>query len=211
MKKRKIVDIQIQSRRKNRRTIFLDDGSVFGVSEDVFFTVPIHIGDTISDQALDDILKAESKVKIYDSAVNLLSYRMRSKSELRNRLIRKKYHKGEISDVIKNLEIKGYLDDEKFAIAFAKDKVNNRLIGPIALRFELSAHELEVQLIDKTINSIYNIYPPKDIIKRLINKWKLIDSINESSTVKNKIINRLKNKGFYWDDIQDVIYSLENK
>ena len=75
----------------------------------------------------------------------------------------------------------------------------------------MSAHELEIQLIDKTINSIYNIYPPKDIIKRLINKWKLIDRINESSTVKNKIINRLKNKGFYWDDIQDVIYSLENK
>ena len=61
------------------------------------------------------------------------------------------------------------------------------------------------------INSIYNIYPPKDIIKRLINKWKLIDRINERSTVKNKTINRLKNKGFYWDDIQDAIYSLENK
>ena len=67
------------------------------------------------------------------------------------------------------------------------------------------------RFIDETINSIYNIYPPKDIIKRLINKWKLIDSINENSTVKNKIINRLKNKGFYWDDIQDVIFSLENK
>ena len=66
-------------------------------------------------------------------------------------------------------------------------------------------------MIDKTINSIYNIYPSKDIIKRLINKWKLIDRINESSTIKNKIINRLKNKGFYWDDIQDVIFSLENK
>ena len=37
-----------------------------------------------------------------------------------------------------------------------------------------------------------------------------IEYINSYLT-KNKIINRLKNKGFYWDDIQDVIFSLENK
>ena len=104
MKKRKIVDIQIQSRRKNRRSVFLDDGSVFGISEDVFFTVPIHIGDTISDQALDAIFKAESKVKIYDAAVNLLSYRMRSKSELRNRLIRKNIIREKFLMLLKTLK-----------------------------------------------------------------------------------------------------------
>jgi len=90
MKKRKVVDIQVQKRRKNRRNIYLDDGSVFGVSEDVFISIPIHIGDTISDQVFNDILESDSKSKIYNSAISLLSYRMRSKSELKDRLIRKK-------------------------------------------------------------------------------------------------------------------------
>ena len=116
MKKRKVVDIQVQIRRKNQRNIYLDDGSVFGVSEDVFISIPIHIGDTISDQVFNDILEADSKSKFYNSAISLLSYRMRSKSELKDRLIRKNYNEDGIMDVINNLELKGYLDDENYTI-----------------------------------------------------------------------------------------------
>ena len=209
MKKRKVVDIQVQKRRKNRRNIYLDDGSVFGISEDVFISIPIHIGDTISDQVFNDILESDSKSKIYNSAISLLSYRMRSKSELNDRLIRKNYNEDGIMDVINNLELKGYLDDEKFAYAFAKEKVKNKLIGPIALKFEMSSHKLDVELIDKTISSIYDMFPQKMIINRLITKWKVKDIIGKDPKIKSKIINRLKNKGFYWDDIQSAINAFD--
>ncbi|MEC8839867.1 MAG: regulatory protein RecX [Candidatus Neomarinimicrobiota bacterium] len=209
MKKRKVVDIQVQKRRKNRRNIYLDDGSVFGVSEDVFISIPIHIGDTISDQVFNDILESDSKSKIYNSAISLLSYRMRSKSELKDRLIRKNYNEDGIMNVINNLELKGYLDDEKFAYAFAKEKVKNKLIGPIALKFEMSSHKLDLELIDRTINSIYDMFPQKMIINRLITKWKVKDSIGKDPKIKSKIINRLKNKGFYWDDIQSAINAFD--
>ncbi len=85
MAKRKIIDIQVQKRRKNRRSIFLDDGSVFGLSEDAFFSIPVQIGDTLTNQKLDDILVAGYQQKILDVALNLLSYRMRSKTELMRR------------------------------------------------------------------------------------------------------------------------------
>ena len=209
MKKRKVVDIQVQKRRKNRRNIYLDDGSVFGVSEDVFISIPIHIGDTISDQVFNDILESDSKSKIYNSAISLLSYRIRSKSELKDRLIRKNYNEDGIMDVINNLELKGYLDDEKFAYAFAKEKVKNKLIGPAALKFEMSSHKLDLELIDRTINSIYDMFPQKMIINRLITKWKVKDSIGKDPKIKSKIINRLKNKGFYWDDIQSAINAFD--
>ena len=208
MKKRKVIDIQIQKRRKNRRSIFLDDGSVFGISEDVFFSIPLHIGDNISDQVFNDILQADSNTKIYNSAIRLLTFRMRSTTEMKDRLKRKKYNEDVIMNVIKNLEIKGYLDDEKFAYAFAKDKVKNKLIGPIALRYEMSPHNLDADLLDKTISSTYDMYPPKQLINRLINKWKAKDRIKTDSKIKIKIINRLKNKGFFWDDIQQVINTL---
>ena len=91
MAKRKIIDIQIQKRRNNRRSIFLDDGSVFGISEDVFLSIPVQIGDTLTDQKLDDILVADYQQKIMDVALNLLSYRMRSKAELMRRLKRKSF------------------------------------------------------------------------------------------------------------------------
>jgi len=205
MKKRKVLDIQLQKRRKNRRSIFLDDGSVFGVSDDVFLSTPIHVGDIISEQLLNEILDSESKTKIYNSAINLLSYRMRSKSELRDRLIRKNYNEDSIIDVINNLESKGYLDDEKFAHAFAKEKVKNKLIGTIALKFEMSSHNLNVDHVESAISSVYEIFPQEFLIKKLITKWKVKDSIRNDIKIKGKITNRLKNKGFYWDDINKAI------
>lgn len=210
MKKRKIIDIQVQSRRKNRKNIFFDDGSVFGVSEDVFLSIPIKIGDIISDQKLNDILESESKSKVYNSAINLLSYRMRSKSELNERLIRKGYSKDIITDVINILELKGYIDDEKFAIAFAKEKVKNKLIGPNALKFEISSHNLDLDLVDKTIDSIYEMFPQEMIINRLIAKWKVGSSIKNDLHAKSKVINRLKNKGFYWVNIENVINAIDD-
>ena len=210
MKKRKIIDIQVQSRRKNRKNIFFDDGSVFGVSEDVFLSIPIKIGDIISDQKLYDILESESKSKVYNSAINLLSYRMRSKSELNERLIRKGYSKDIITDVINILELKGYIDDEKFAIAFAKEKVKNKLIGPNALKFEISSHNLDLDLVDNTIDSIYEMFPQEMIINRLIAKWKVGSSIKKDLNVKSKVINRLKNKGFYWVNIENVINATDD-
>jgi len=210
MKKRKIIDIQVQNRRKNRRSIFLDDGSVFGVSEDVFLSIPINIGDIISDQKLNDILESESKSKVYNSAINLLSYRMRSKSELNERLIRKGYSKDIIADVINILELKGYINDEKFAIAFAKEKVKNKLIGPNALKFEISSHNLDLDLVDKTIDSIYEMFPQEMIINRLIAKWKVGSSIKKDLHIKSKVINRLKNKGFYWINIEKVVNAIDD-
>jgi len=210
MKKRKIIDIQVQSRRKNRKNIFFDDGSVFGVSEDVFLSIPIKIGDIISDQKLNDILESESKSKVYNSAINLLSYRMRSKSELNERLIRKGYSKDIITDVINILELKGYIDDEKFAIAFAKEKVKNKLIGPNALKFEISSHNLDLDLVDNTIDSIYEMFPQEMIINRLIAKWKVGSSIKNDLHAKSKVINRLKNKGFYWVNIENVINATDD-
>ena len=123
MAKRKIIDIQVQKRRKNRRSIFLDDGSVFGISEDVFFSIPVQIGDTLTDHQLDDILVDDYQQKIMDVALNLLSYRMRSKAELIRRLKRKNFNEDGIYAVMEILETKGYVEDRKFARVFAREKV----------------------------------------------------------------------------------------
>ena len=106
MAKRKIIDIQVQKRRKNWRNIYFDDGSVFGISEDVLFSIPVQIGDTLTNQQFDDILIADYQQKILDVALNLLSYRMRSKAELMRRLKRKNFNEDGIYAVMEKLEKK---------------------------------------------------------------------------------------------------------
>ena len=210
MGKRKIIDIQVQKRRKNRRSIFLDDGSVFGISEDVFFSIPVQIGDTITDRELDNILVADNQQKILDFALNLLSYRMRSKVELMHRLKRKKFNEDGIYFVMEKLETKGYLDDQKFAQAFAREKVRRKLIGPMALRSEFSVHMLDPDILEYTLKKTYDEFPEHNLMDQLLKKRKV--PMNKPLDIKEKknAVNTLRNKGFSWDRIQEILVKRGN-
>ncbi len=210
MGKRKIIDIQVQKRRKNRRSIFLDDGSVFGISEDVFFSIPVQIGDTLTDRKLDNILVADNQQKILDFALNLLSYRMRSKVELMHRLKRKKFNEDGIYSVMEKLEIKGYVDDQKFAQAFAREKVRRKLIGPMALRSEFSVHMLDPDILEYTLKKTYDEFPEHTLMDQLLKKRRVPMNKLLDITEKKYAVNTLRNKGFSWDRIQEILVKRGN-
>jgi len=210
MGKRKIIDIQVQKRRKNRRSIFLDDGSVFGISEDVFFSIPVQIGDTLTDRELDNILVADNQQKILDFALNLLSYRMRSKVELMHRLKRKKFNEDGIYSVMEKLETKGYVDDQKFAWAFAREKVRRKLIGPIALRSEFSVHMLDPDILEYTLKKTYDEFPEHTLMDQLLKKRRVPMNKLLDITEKKYAVNTLRNKGFSWDRIQEILVKRGN-
>ena len=210
MGKRKIIDIQAQKRRKNRRSIFLDDGSVFGISEDVFFSIPVQIGDTLTDQELDDILVADYQQKILDFALNLLSYRMRSKVELMHRLKRKKFNEDGIYSVMEKLETKGYVDDQKFARAFAREKVRRKLIGPMALTSEFSFHRLDPDILEYTLKKTYDEFPEHTLMDQLLAKRRVPMNKPLNITEKKNAVNALRNKGFSWDRIQEILVKRGN-
>ena len=210
MGKRKIIDIQVQKRRKNRRSIFLDDGSVFGISEDVFFSIPVQIGDTLTDRELDNILVADNQQKILDFALNLLSYRMRSKVELMHRLKRKKFNEDGIYSVMEKLETKGYIDDQKFALAFAREKVRRKLIGPMALRSEFSVHMIDPDILEYTLKKIYDEFPEHTLMDQLLKKRRVLMNKQLDITEKKNAVNTLRNKGFSWDRIQEILVKRGN-
>ena len=210
MGKRKIIDIQVQKRRKNRRSIFLDDGSVFGISEDVFFSIPVQIGDTLTDRKLDNILVADNQQKILDFALNLLSYRMRSKVELMHRLKRKKFNEDGIYSVMEKLETKGYVDDQKFARAFAREKVRRKLIGPMALRSEFSVHMLDPDILEYTLKKTYDEFPEHTLMDQLLKKRRVPMNKLLDITEKKYAVGTLRNKGFSWDRIQEILVKRGN-
>jgi len=211
MPKRKIVEIKPQVRNPQRSTIIFDDGSVFGISEDVFISHRFKIGDEIDDKKFDAIFVDELRSKVFNSAVRLLGFRMRSVNELRGRLKDKKYPDDLIEDVLDKLISMKYLDDKEFAIAFANDKVNNKRIGPIALRKEFIPHKLDEELIEVAIENVYKKYPIKELIVSHLTKKKIISGSELDQKSKKRIIDLLNRKGFNWNDISNVFSELEIK
>ena len=175
-----------------------------------FFSIPVQIGDTLTDQQLDDILVADYQQKIMDVALNLLSYRMRSKAELIRRLKRKKFNEDGIYAVMEKLETKGYVDDQKFARGFAREKVRRKLIGPMALRSEFSVHGLDPDILEHTLKQTYDEFSEHTLMGQLLAKRRI--PMNKTLDLKEKknVVNTLRNKGFLWDQIQEVLVKRGN-
>ena len=209
MPKRKIIDIKPQVRNPQRRTLMFDDGSVFGISEDVFISHNFEIDSELSEELFNEIVNDELKNKVYNSALRLLGFRMRSCAEMKQRLLDKKYPKGIIEEVIdKLLKIK-YLNDTEFANAFASDKVKSKKIGPIKLRMEFIPHKIETDILDNVINTVYEKYPISDLIKQLLTKKKINSGTKLDQKNKKRIQDLLGRKGFAWNDISSVFTELE--
>lgn len=209
MPKRKIIDIKPQVRNPQRKTLIFDDGSVFGISEDVFISHKFEIGSEISEDLFNETINDELKVKVYNSALRLLAYRMRSCAEMKRRLAEKKYPKNTIEEIIDKLLNIGYLNDTEFAEAFAHDKVKSKKIAPITLRMEFIPHKIDSEILEKTIKKIYEKYPISDLIKQLLKKKKIQFGMKLEQKTKKRIQDLLKRKGFSWNEISAVFNELE--
>jgi len=203
-RKSKILSISLKEKKKNRYIVTTTSGDRFEVSEDVLIASSLYKNKEIAETELNKILISENYFRVKEAALVLLNYRMRSKKELRLRLIKKGYSKDIIDKVINELEKKNWIDDEKFGLAFSRDQINRNKIGPIALKYKLREFLDSIDLISQISTKIYSEIKIEDIIFHLLQKY-TPDNINSDEKLRRKLINKLKRKGHYWQDIDGAL------
>ena len=196
--------LSITPYRKNTFKITTSLGIDFRVPEEILLKMSLIEGGELSDSDISVLKSSKDYYKLRNIALKLLGYRMRSKKELELRLIKKSNNKNTIYKVIEDLEKKGWVDDEKFCLAFGKDQINRNSIGPIALKYKLKEHIDSLSLIEEMSNRIYSELNIENIIMKVLVKYPP-EKIKKEETLKRKIINRLKRKGHYWQDIDEVL------
>ncbi|MCS7174245.1 regulatory protein RecX [Pseudothermotoga sp.] len=106
-------------------------------------------------------------------AKRLLRFRMRSKVELRERLLMKGFDLETVETVIVELEKLGYLDDEKFAYLYASDMLAVHGYGPLRIRVKLRQLKVDSDIIDRVIERVLRETDLKDILKKIVERKKL--------------------------------------
>tara|TARA_Y100000817_G_scaffold38103_1_gene26221 strand:- start:945 stop:1580 length:636 start_codon:yes stop_codon:yes gene_type:complete len=204
MKKRKILSIKRSTRYNDRIIVKLDDKSVFRVPEDAFVLNPLHVGQTVT---LDEIENYDVKMRLQeakDAAFKLLSFRMRSIAEMRKRLNEKSFSQIEIDHVIDKLTKLNYLNDVEFGKAFVKEKIKNKKIGPKAIKSELFPHQLSPDFVDELIESVYKKYKINDLITFHLKRKKIKKNTQMNKSDLSRLNNYLLRKGFEWDNINGL-------
>ena len=201
---RKSKILSITPDRKNTYKITTSLGIHFRIPEQLLLEMSLIEGGELSDSDINSFKSSADYFKVRNMALTLLDYRMRSKKELELKLIKKGNNKNTISKVIEDLEDKGWVDDEKFCLAFGRDQINRNSIGPIALKYKLKEHIDSLSLIEEISDKIYSDLNIENIIMKVLVKCPP-EKIKKEETLKRKIINRLKRKGHYWQDIDKTL------
>lgn len=141
----KISRIAVQTKDKNRYSIYVDDAFAFGVSESGLLRLGIRIGQEVSEQDVADFKKFSQSDKLFNQVLSLIMRRPRSEWEIQMYLKRKDRSDSEIAETVERLRDKGYVDDHDFARRWVE---NRRLLKPTSKR------KLQIELRQKRVSDV---------------------------------------------------------
>ena len=167
----------------------------------------LNVGQKLDAKDLDVLKSLESKTKIRDQALILLSYRQRSRSELFKRLQEKGHGQKLIESLLDEFESKGYINDSDFAKMYATHLVEKKMIGKIAVRNKFYPHNIPDHILNPIIDKLYVSNPPLDLVKSIIDKK--MQMRKRTQKEKTRLVNLLKRKGFVWDEIEPAINNFD--
>lgn len=198
----KITDITPQ-KQNERENIFIDDKFAFGVSSELRYKYDLHIGKEITDDFINDVLKAEEQNKVLNHAFNILSYSQNSKKGLYTKLMRKGYEEEFVLKAIEYCEERNYINDKLYAENFIKDKTNINKYGPNKVRYDLISKGVSKDIIDEVlvIDSDDEYERAIELANKRIKSYKNDDK----AAIYRKLGGFLQRRGYTYDVVSKVL------
>ncbi|HHU69866.1 MAG TPA: regulatory protein RecX [Thermoanaerobacterales bacterium] len=151
---------------------------------------------------LNDSSEREYK-KILSTAFKLLSIRDYTEKEMYIRLCRKKFNKDMIKSVLKELIIKGYINDEQYAEKWINNIAYSKYIGSNGIKHILLKKGISYDIIAEKLNN-YNEYEAALLAAKKKEKQISYKGFKKNET--KQILGRfLQRKGFTYDVIFRVL------
>lgn len=223
----KITKISGQVNNKQKFNIYIDGQYQLSLSLAQLKDMDLKVDLEISDELLTK-LKAESLfTKYYQKSLDFLARRARSEREIRDYIIRKsskvsisKKRDGSMikiqpelnSDeaqalagrIVEHLKQKKFLNDEDFALAWAKSKQVKNLSNR-QLRQELSKKGIDLIITEDVIAKLNIEKPEEESLLVLMNKLKIKSRYQD----RQRLIRYLSSKGFGYQQIVEALSQFE--
>lgn len=204
--------VRIEKKGASNVELVLDDGQILILSYEVFLKNGLRKDDEISESHFLLLNRENEKYKIKQKAYNYLARRLHSQKELRLKLLKGRFDKELIDEVIGEMNSLKYLDDEEFAREFINEKKkkswgSNKIKGGLiskGISREIISNVLEEE-IDEEVQYQKAFEFAKKKLKSLSHKN--IDKVK----LKQKINASLISKGFSFDIVRKVFEDINLK
>ena len=152
----KVLRIQLAPRKKNRVLVHLEGTEPLEIALDIMERSGIHVGDGVTAEDLAQLQEDNTKWRIRQAALHLLSYRARGEQELRVRLRSKGFPDALVEWCLRLLEEQGLIDDHAFASAYVRSRIRLRPRGRFLLSQELCSKGVAADVVEQAIAQAFN-------------------------------------------------------
>ena len=203
-----ITKIEKQKNNNKRYSIFIDNEFAFGIDEIDLLYYKLKENEVLDQEKYKYINNKLLLKRAKDTALKYLSFKMRSKKQVIDKLEDNGYPSIIIDKVIALLEKYKYIDDESFAKAFIKDKSSIKGYGLYKIKYELKMLGIDEYIYEKYIIDKDILDEEKEAKRLLSKKAKNLDLENIDYKQKQKLYAYLARRGFSYEIINKVFAKL---
>ena len=138
-------------------------------------------------------------------AYRYLSHRDRSARETADHLKKKGFEEAVVQETLCHLKEANYLNDRRFAEHWARTRAENRQFGKYRLRQELLGKGLPQDLINETLDTLFETVQEIDLARAVVEKKLPAMQDLDPEKRKHRLTGLLQRKGFSLDIIYKVL------
>ena len=153
--------------------VHLDQGDPLEVALEALERLRLGVGDPLPPKRRHQLQDADAEVKVREAALNILSYRARTRTELKRKLMKKGFHLARVEPCLDRLEERGLLNDEAVAAAFVRDRIRLRPRGKMRLTQELRAKGVGQDVAGRVVDDVLDDeeITEADLVRQVASGW----------------------------------------
>lgn len=205
-KKPMITKLETQKRNKNRVSIYIDNKYALGVHKDIIYKLNLEEGKILNKDFTEKIIKAEEQKKANDYAIKFLSYRSRSKKEIKDRMERKGYDNEVINKTLEWLKKYDLVNDKDFAEEYIKAKAKK--YGRSRIKMELRGKGVDENIINNVIENELDYENEYETALEQAKKKLRAYEGEKREAIYRKLSGYLQRRGFSYDIVSKILKEL---
>jgi regulatory protein len=165
-------------------------------------------GFVIDRALLDELLREDGDARAYARALHFLSYRLRTRREIEERLERDEWPPQVVERVLARLQSEGQVNDENFAAAWVESRSLSRPRGARALQFELRQKGVARENIQGALpDTEQEIANAAEALRRKEREYARFDE----RTRRDKMLAFLQRRGFNYSTAKAALSRLQDE
>lgn len=199
----KITKIEVGKRNKDRVNVFIDDEFAFACFGELVYNYNLTKGKVVNVEELKEVIEQEEYLKCKSASLKMMERSYKTEKEVRNKLLTKEFSETSIQKAIEFLKEYNFINDEKYAQMYIKDKI--KLSGKNKIKYSLIRKGVDEEFIKSNLDMV-DEDSQLEVAEKLAYKKYAVISKNESDKYKlsNKLIRFLMTKGYDYDTCKKI-------